>query len=195
MSVAGLLLAAGAGRRYGGPKALAVYDGRLLVERAAAMLSAGGCTPVHVVLGAAAREIEDRADLTGAVVVGNADWASGMGSSLRAGLRSLPQTADAVVVALVDQPLIGAEAVRRLRSAFARGARIAVATYDDRPGHPVLFAHETWPGVSEAAHQDAGARAYLRDHPEEVTYVDCTSTGSPVDVDTPADLTALRPHG
>jgi nicotine blue oxidoreductase len=87
--VAGLLLAAGAGRRYGMPKALVVDGGRLLVERALATLREGGCAPVVVVLGAAADEVLARADLSGATPVVNEDWASGMGSSLRAGLAAL----------------------------------------------------------------------------------------------------------
>src|SRR5437588_1746517 len=89
---AGLLLAAGGGRRYGMPKALVERDGRLLVEHAAQVLRAGGCDPVVVVLGAAADEVRRRADLAGAIVVDNPDWADGMGSSLRAGLAALAST-------------------------------------------------------------------------------------------------------
>jgi nicotine blue oxidoreductase len=88
--VAGLLLAAGGGRRLGGrPKALLTYEGRPLVEHAVRVLRAGGCGPVHVVLGAAAAEVRERADLTDCVLVENPHWEEGMGSSLRAGLASL----------------------------------------------------------------------------------------------------------
>ncbi len=90
MTAAGLLLAAGAGRRYGMPKALVTHAGRLLVERAMATLVEGGCDPVVVVLGAAADEVLARAQLSGAIVVVNPEWAGGMGSSLRAGLAALP---------------------------------------------------------------------------------------------------------
>ena len=89
---AGLLLAAGAGRRYGMPKALVERDGRLLVERGLATLRTGGCDPVVVVLGAAADEVRAHADLSGAYVVYNPDWADGMGSSLRTGLAALVGT-------------------------------------------------------------------------------------------------------
>ncbi len=92
--VAGLLLAAGGGRRLGGrPKALLTYGGRPLVEHAVGVLRAGGCGQVHVVLGAAAAEVRERADLSGCVLVDNPHWADGMGSSLRAGLASLASAA------------------------------------------------------------------------------------------------------
>src|SRR5205807_6064036 len=90
-SVAGLVLAAGAGRRLGGrPKALLPYRGGLLVEHAARVLRDGGCGPVHVVLGASAAAVRQQAgDLEGYRLVDNPEWAQGMGSSLRTGLRSL----------------------------------------------------------------------------------------------------------
>ncbi|MGH3728147.1 MAG: nucleotidyltransferase family protein [Micromonosporaceae bacterium] len=89
MSVAGILLAAGAGRRYGMPKALVRHGDSLLVEHAVRTLREGGCVPIVVVLGAAADEVRQRATLGDATVVDNADWATGMGSSLRAGLSTV----------------------------------------------------------------------------------------------------------
>jgi CTP:molybdopterin cytidylyltransferase MocA len=190
--VAGLLLAAGAGRRLGRPKALLEVGGEVLVERGVRTLRAGGCSPVVVVLGAAHEEVTARADLVGADVVVNADWASGMGSSLRAGIAALPPAAAAVVVALVDQPGVGPGAVQRLAGAAARGVAVAVATYDGRRGHPVLLARPTWPEVARLAHGDAGARRYLLARPELVTEIPCEGTGTPDDIDTAEDLARLR---
>ena len=195
MSVAGLLLAAGAGRRMGRPKALVEYDGRLLVERALALVTEGGCSPNHVVLGASLDEVVATADLTGATVVPNPDWPSGMGSSLRAGLDSLPADAEAVVVTLVDQPLLTARTVRRLLAAYEQGAVAAIATYAGKPRNPVLLARSTWADVAALAVGDVGARAYLRSHPGLTTPVPCDDVGSPEDLDTPEDLAGLKERG
>ncbi len=192
MQIAGLVLAAGGGSRFGGPKALAVLRGRPLAERAVALLREGGCSPVHIVLGAQAQRAMASLDLGDAVAVTNPGWASGIGSSLRAGLAALPPAADAAVIVLVDQPLIGAEAVRRVIAAHHAGAAIAVATYGGDFGHPVLLPRVAWAGVAELAQGDTGARAYLRRHPELVTEVACDETGSPADVDTADDLAALQ---
>ncbi|MGI5520572.1 nucleotidyltransferase family protein [Micromonospora sp. CA-259024] len=186
---AGLLLAAGAGRRYGRPKALVELDGESLVRRGVRLLSDGGCAIVHVVLGAGADEVPD---LPGAVSVRHDRWFEGMGSSLRRGLASLPADVPAAVVALVDQPLLSPVAVRRVRGAYAGGAAVAVATYAGRPGHPVLLPRETWPLLDGYAIGDRGARDLLRDRPDLVVEVPCDDVGSSVDVDTPADLHRLR---
>ncbi|MFF0468589.1 NTP transferase domain-containing protein [Micromonospora zamorensis] len=186
---AGLLLAAGAGRRYGRPKALVELDGVPLVRRGITLLRDGGCTPVHVVLGAGADEVPD---LPGAVPVRHDGWPEGLGSSLRRGLASLPADVPAAVVVLVDQPLLSPAAVRRVRAAYAGGALVAVATYAGRPGHPVLLARETWPLLDRYAVGDRGARDLLRDRPDLVVEVPCDDVGAPLDVDTPADLLRLR---
>ncbi|MFI6236298.1 NTP transferase domain-containing protein [Micromonospora sp. NPDC050784] len=187
---AGLLLAAGAGRRYGRPKALVELDGEPLVRRAIRLLGDGGCGPVHVVLGAGADEVPD---LPGAVPVRHDRWSDGLGSSLLRGLASLPADVPAAVVVLVDQPLLSPVAVRRVRAAYAGGAVIAVATYAGRPGHPILLDRETWPLLSGYAVGDRGARDLLRDRPDLVVEVPCDDVGSPADVDTPAELLRLRP--
>src|SRR6266496_3223299 len=115
--VAGLLLAAGGGRRYGMPKALVPHHGRLLVEHGLDTLRAGGCEPVVVVLGAAAPEVRERADLSATTVVVNPDWPQGMGTSLRAGLTALAATdAEAAVILLVDTPGITPATVHRVRA-------------------------------------------------------------------------------
>ncbi|MFI0938220.1 NTP transferase domain-containing protein [Streptomyces sp. NPDC021020] len=201
--VAGLLLAAGGGRRLGGrPKALLAHRGRPLVEHAAEALRAGGCGPVHVVLGAGAERVRAEARLPGCVAVDNPHWADGMSTSLRAGLASLaaarPRPA-AVVVALVDQPGVGAAAVARVVAAARAGedllSALVSAVYGERRGHPVLIGAARWSGVAASATGDSGARAYLREHAEQTLLVDCAAVADPADIDTPADLHLLAPPG
>jgi CTP:molybdopterin cytidylyltransferase MocA len=220
-TVAGVLLAAGEGSRFGRPKALVELNGQTLAERGVRVLRTGGADPILVVTGAA----EVRLPRTHTVY--NPEWRTGMGSSLRAALRALDsppepgqpadlpagQLADlpagvaadlpagvaadlpagvaAVVVALADQPLVGAEAVARLIAAYHHGASVAVAAYGGQPRNPVLLAREHWPEVIASATGDAGARSFLRSHPDLVTLVECGDTGRPDDIDTPADLARI----
>jgi len=190
-AVCGLLLAAGAGRRMGGPKALVELGGEPLVRRGVRLLADGGCAPVVVVVGAAAERVRPLCD--GAQVVAAPGWATGMAASLRAGLAAVDGLVDvgACVVALVDQPGVTPAAVQRLRAAHRDGACAAVATYAGRPRNPVLLDRSVWADVSTAAVGDEGARPWLRAHPGSVVQVDCTDVGTPDDVDTPQDLAAL----
>ncbi|MCS0635365.1 nucleotidyltransferase family protein [Streptomyces sp. LP05-1] len=192
--IAGLLLAAGGGRRLGGrPKALLLHRGRPLVEHAAAALWAGGCDSVHIVLGAAADTVRERAGLPGCVLVENPDWAAGMSSSLRAGLASLAGSgADAALVSLVDQPGIGGEAVARVAAAYDSRTSLAAATYDGRRGHPVLLGACRWPEAAASAGGDRGARAYLRAQEAVITLIECADVAEPYDIDTVADLARLE---
>jgi len=194
-----VLLAAGQGSRFGRPKALVELDGQTLAERGIGMLRAGGADPVLIVTGAAQVELGPQYQVR---TVYNDDWLTGMGSSLRAALRVLADPdvgaeVGAAVVALADQPLVGAEAVSRLIAAYQAGAGVAVAAYDGRPRNPVLLAREHWPEVIAMATGDRGARAFLRARPDLVTLVECGDTGRPDDIDTPADLEhiAIRKPG
>ncbi|GAA0799014.1 nucleotidyltransferase family protein [Spirilliplanes yamanashiensis] len=186
MTVSGLVLAAGGGRRFGGPKALVAYRGGLLVERAAATLRAAGVARTVVVLGAAAAEVRARADLGGAVTVENPDWATGLASSLRAGLAALADAddVDATVVLLVDMPGVTPAAVRRVAAGATAGS-LVTAGYGGRRGHPVVLGRDHWAGVAATATGDAGARDYLRAH--AVTVVDCADVADDRDIDVPAD--------
>ena len=191
-TVAGLLLAAGAGRRMGMPKALVAYRRRLFVESAADVLASGGCAPVVVVLGADAERVRATADLDGHRVVLNPDWAEGMGASVRVGLRALDSLPDVVaaVVLPVDVPGVTSAAVARL-VALAGPSVLARASFDGVPGHPVVLGRAHWAGVIASATGDVGARDYLRAH--DVLDVPCADIAVGTDVDRPADLRRLGP--
>jgi nicotine blue oxidoreductase len=194
--VAGLLLAAGAGRRMGGPKALVELDGEPLVARGLRALRDAGLDPRVVVLGAdadRARPAAVAADPAVTVVVAD-DWADGMGASLRAGLAALgagrpgatEPTVDAVLVLLVDTPGIGPAALARVAAAATRDGLVR-GGYDGRPGHPVVLGAEHLAGVAAAAHDDVGARGYLAGR-DDVRPVEVGDVATRDDVDTPADL-------
>ena len=216
MTVAGLLLAAGAGRRFGRPKALVEWDGAPLVVQGLKTLTAGGAEPALAVLGAEAEQVRTAATgLRDDQVVVAGGWAEGVGASLRAGLAALAEStaADAVVIVLVDQPLVRSEAVSRLVRAVdvtdpdssadtnpnsspatspRTNADAAVATYGGRQGHPVGLRRAVWHEVAALAVGEIGARAWLNAHAGRVHEVGCDGLGLPADIDTPADLARLE---
>ena len=206
MKVAGLVLAAGGGSRLGRPKAEVVVGGRRLVDLAIGSCARAGMNPVVVVLGAVwltpmplADSLDadipdapdaDAPDAPEIWLVENGDWATGMASSLKAGLAALELDPgiDAVVVTLVDTISVGERHLRRVGSALKDGATAVVATYDGSPRTPVGLAREVWADVAGIVTGDEGARGWLRAHSDLVTNVECADLGSWTDIDTPADL-------
>jgi CTP:molybdopterin cytidylyltransferase MocA len=195
MNVAGVLLAAGAGRRMGTPKALLQDErGVPYLDRAIGMLLDGGCASVTVVLGAAAAEARELLVRDGWVgdpavtVVEATDWDTGMGASLRAGLDALTADpgAEVALVSLVDLPDVGPEVVARLCDVAAGPATLARATYHGRPGHPVLLGRDHWAGAAGTATGDKGARDYLATR--AAREVECGDLATGRDVDHPSDL-------
>jgi CTP:molybdopterin cytidylyltransferase MocA len=174
----------------GRPKALVVgADGTPWLHAALARLQEGGCRRLTVVLGASA---EEAAQLVAQAPVAHedvhvvvaADWAEGMGASLRTGLAATDPVADAVLVTLVDLPDVTADVVRRVVAAGTGPGDLARATYAGTPGHPVLIGRDHWQGVREGATGDKGARDYLAAH--GVVPVECGDLATGRDVDTPA---------
>lgn len=176
-STVGLLLAAGAGRRMGRPKALV---DTWLVD-AVSVLRAGGCDPVVVVLGASAELARPLLKGYDVELVVAEDWAEGMGASLRSGLASLDASGTAALVTLVDLPDVGADVVRRLLEVPVDSQTLARAAYDAKPGHPVLLGRDHWAGVIASANGDQGARTYLGQR--DVRLVECGDLASGRDVD------------
>lgn len=191
--VAGLVLAAGAGRRMGGPKALLrlTPSGPSLVETAVARLHEAGVVDVHVVVGSSAEQVTVRARRAGGIVVEATDWDDGMGASLRRGLEALTDTtADAVLLMLVDLPDVGVEVHTRVLASVATQGDLAGAlvraAYEGTPGHPVLLGREHWQAVHDSAVGDHGARDYFRAHRPRL--VECGDLATGRDIDRPADV-------
>ena len=172
-----MLLAAGAGRRMGRPKALVEN----WLARGIDVLGAAGCTPIVVVLGAAAAQARALLQGRAAIIATAHDWSAGLSASLQAGIAVLPTTAPAVVVILVDIPDVGETVIRRVLQKGAAPTTLTRATYHGWPGHPVVLGRAHWPGVIAAAHGDAGARAYFdRNAP---ALVECADLASGRDID------------
>jgi len=186
--IGGIVLAAGEGKRFGGPKQVAQLDGRPLLEHAVrAMLAVPSISPVVVVLGAHAAEVRAAVDLDGADVVVCDDWADGQSASLRAGVAALGEV-EAAVITLGDQPFISAEVIAGVLD--QRGRHLAVrATYDGSPGHPVLLERRLLDHVTELE-GDVGARDLLNgDH---VRTWEVGRLCDPTDIDTPERLQEVQ---
>jgi CTP:molybdopterin cytidylyltransferase MocA len=190
--VSAVLLAAGAGSRFGGGKLLAPFGGRPLIEATLSELRRAPVDEIIVVVGAERERLRSIATEYGASVVENPGWEEGMSTSVRAGIRACAPEARAALVALADQPLVGVEAVERLVGIFEGGAEVAVATYGGEPRNPAIFSREVWPLLERELSGDKGARVFLKRHPELVTKVTCDDVADPADVDTVEDLRRLE---
>ena len=180
MGVVGLLLAAGSGERFGGPKALAREDdGTSWLLRSVQALRP--CAEIVVVVGSEAAQVAALLPMSVPRIRAD-DWAEGMGASLRAGLAALePTSHDSALVSLVDLPDVDAAVVARLVAASEGPADLARAADDGVPGHPVLLGRDHWPDVIDTATGDRGARDYLATH--DVALVECGDLATGVDVD------------
>ena len=186
-TVTAVVLAAGAGTRFGGGKLLAPIGGRPVLQHVLDALAAAEVGDVVVVLGGDAAAIEAAISWRGERRVVNPEPERGLASSLQVGFESVGKESGSVLVALGDQPLVSAEVIRSLIDApVRRGRPIVVPTYADERGHnPVLLRRPAFHLVAEAA-GDRGLGPVLVAHPDLVTEI--TVLGTNPDVDTPADL-------
>ena len=189
--IAGAILAAGEGRRFGGAKQVAELNGRPLLEHViGAMTAAPTVGSLVVVLGAHAEEIRSRVDFAGAEPIECPEWREGIAASIRCAIDALPG-ADPLVIALGDQPGITQEAIDAVVGATLRDPAVPAvrATYDGRPGHPVAVRPSLFDEL-RGLQGDDGARDVLSR--AGALEVDCTGLATGADVDTPAQLEELR---
>jgi CTP:molybdopterin cytidylyltransferase MocA len=174
-----VLLAAGAGRRYGNPKVL--VEGWL--DAAVTALRDGGCAEIVLVLGAAQVAVP-----AGVTAVTAPDWRDGLSASVRAGLVEADRMGgDYAVLHVVDTPDVGPDVVARVLSeAAGSSSGLARAYFADRPGHPVALARRHWPAVLESLSGDRGAGAYLSGR-DDVARVECSDLADGRDIDVPED--------
>lgn len=190
--IAGVVLAAGASMRFGAPKQLAELDGVPLLEHALrAMEAVPAITRIVVALGAHADAIRAGVDFGFAEPLVCPDWHEGQAASLRCAIGAIAGDARAAIITLGDQPRITPQVIERFADIAARHGRHARAraVYHGAPGHPVVLGRSYFRAIAQLR-GDVGARELLRRigaHP-----VECAALCSATDVDTPAELEALR---
>jgi molybdenum cofactor cytidylyltransferase len=189
--IAAIVLAAGEGRRLGGPKALAPIGGETFLARVCRSFERPRIAAVVAVLGAEAERVRKDAHLPHTVTVAvNERWREGMLTSIWRGLDAAESLGvDAVLVHPVDNPLVTEETIEAVVAALATGAVVAVPSHQGRRGHPAGFARAAWPAL-RAAPPERGARFVIVENPAWVVHVpsgeDCL-----VDIDTPQDRRLL----
>jgi CTP:molybdopterin cytidylyltransferase MocA len=187
--IASVVLAAGAGTRFGGRKQLAPLAGRPLLEHALAAAAAAPSSETVLVLGADAAEVEVEIELGDARVVHCAEWERGPGASLACGLAALGPDVAAALVTLGDEPFVPPAAAARLLAARRDGLAALRATYAGRPGHPVLIERPLFAALIDA---DPAQKPAVLLRRAGVETIECGDLGDPADVDTPEQLEALE---
>jgi CTP:molybdopterin cytidylyltransferase MocA len=181
VSVAAIILAAGASRRLGEPKQLVRLGDETLIERTVRMCREAECAPIVVVLGASSEMIQRQCKLEDTVIVINAEWSEGMGSSLRAGVNALGSSADGCVVVTCDMPAVSPEHLRKLM----QSGEITASGYAERRGVPAYFSATNFAAMMQVR-GDAGARDLLKGSNT------VRLPGGELDVDTAEDLQRAR---
>ena len=190
MTVAAVVLAAGASRRLGQPKQVLALDGATVLDATLTVARASACQPVVVVLGGAADSVRAQVDLDGVQVVENHDYGEGCATSIRTALDALPEQVTGIVLMLGDQPRVAVETVQELE-ATARGHAVGVCEYDDGLGHPLWFDRQMF-GALQAMHGDKAVWKLVDAESEGADVVRVRIDGPvPRDIDTWDDYQAL----
>jgi molybdenum cofactor cytidylyltransferase len=187
--VAAIVLAAGRSTRMGAHnKLLAHLDGKPMVRVVVETALASKARPVLVVTGHMAAEVDSTLAGLDVRLVANPDFATGLASSLKAGIRAVPADCDGALILLGDMPRIAPQHVDRLLDAFMAGPEgIVVPVHEGRQGNPVLWPHRHLSLLLQLE-GDAGARRLIAARPDEVREVDLGTTAIFADIDTPEEL-------
>ena len=187
MNAAGLILAAGESRRMGSPKALLRYRDATFLDTLTGLF-ASLCSPVIVVLGAAAGEIQAGARRP-ATFVRNPQYLRGQTSSMQCGLRAVPPEAAGVLFTLVDHPAVAAATLGRLLECNGP-ERLRIPRYQGRKGHPIWFSRDLTDEFL-ALPEDGAARDVVRAHAAETRFLDLDDAGIVADIDNPEEYRRL----
>jgi molybdenum cofactor cytidylyltransferase len=185
------VLAAGAGRRFGGGKLLAPFAGAPLIRRTVQGVCAGGFAEVLVVTGADGAAITAALDGLACRTIAAADWDEGMAASLRTGIAALPPDAAGVFIFLGDMPLVPCELCPRLALLAERAGYAARPMVAGEPAHPAAFTRAAFADLA-ALTGDTGASRLLAQRASGVAYLDTDEAGALIDIDAPGDLAAAE---
>ncbi len=186
-----LILAGGAGRRFGGGKLLVDLAGAPVIRRVAEAVSAAGFAEVVVVTGADDAGIRAALVGLGARILHAPDWAEGMAGTLRTGIAAIAPDAKGVCIFLGDMPLVPVSLCPELTEAAEQAVYAARPRLEGKPGHPVALTRAAFADLL-ALTGDQGATALIKQRPEAVAYIDTAESGTLLDIDTPADLAAAE---
>lgn len=182
-----IILSAGESKRMGQPKPLLRFDDKTFLERIISVLQLSNVDRITVVLGADAEIVEKSANLSGTRLLLNKDYKKGQLSSMITGIKNLPEETEAVLVCLVDHPLITEELVNQIVKTFKeRKSPIIVPVYQGKRGHPVLFSKSLFKELLEAP-EDKGARYVLYSNEEKVFELETSEKGILIGINTPED--------
>jgi molybdenum cofactor cytidylyltransferase len=188
---AGIILAAGQSARFGQPKQLLDWKGKPFVRQVAETALHAGLWPVVVVTGSRAADVESALDGLPVEIVRNEDWQSGQGSSIAAGVRSLPKNIGAGIFLLADQPQIPADVIRALTESHAQNLPVVLAplVLEEKRANPVLFDRVAFPDLLQLT-GDVGGRALFGKY--HIEYLPWHDDALLLDVDTPEDYKKLK---
>lgn len=188
-----IVLAAGLATRMGGIKVLTPIEGEPALARILRRIDAAGIARCVVVLGSrSARQVEEAVDLTGRVVIRNDTPGAGMSRSLRLGLDALLPEATGALVFPADMPFVRPQTIRAVLRAAEEDARIAAPTHQTHRGFPVFFHRTCLPQLRASLSGDAGGRAYIEAHRDDLVSIAVDDPGCVYDIDCPADLAAWK---
>lgn len=185
--IGAVVLAAGESRRMGAQKLLLPFGGKTVIAHIVDRLLDGPISGVHVVVGRDAALIAMTLAPRPVMIVPNPDYQTGMLSSVRAGLRALPNSCEAALIALGDQPALASAWIDQIVQAFHRfQPGILVPSFQGRRGHPILIARPFFPKIL-AHYDDVGLRGLLQAHPESILELDLPDPAILSDMDYPED--------
>lgn len=192
--IAALILGAGRSQRMGTRNKLLIkIEGAFMITRVAGEIAAAGLDPRIAVTGHEAAEVRAALKDSGVTFAHNPDYAQGLSSSLRAGLRALPPDVDGVLVCLGDMPDVRAAHLRKLIAAFdpEEGRAICVPTFQGKRGNPVLFGAQFFEEMLHVS-GDTGARHLIGEHGDQVCEVAMDDAAVLLDLDTPQAMSEYQ---